>query len=458
MAQAVAKAGDVPAKALQRAGFADSPESADELVKQASSEPPVDAKSLAQELAKAMKEVIETRKTETEDPKKASDLIRLLKLAEKVGLISAEGMCNPESSESEAPAPETLLPPSSPSAIKLASEEAHPSRPIPWTRLLIVLLILGYFSVAILGAVGWVDVGWRNSPPGGVRFIDPHNGKVVDNVPLNSAGGNTTSSSGFLSNVLWPLPLGWRGVNSLLSGLNRQKPEPTLVVFPMVDTLTAEQCILARPEDLKIDASGRLMGGSINHHELRTSLLYHIGRKHLSGMCAQHVGVPVCYCVLDMRHKMRNQTVVQAPEDQEYLELFNPRIIGVSRNKIRQVHERNIFCSKQYFAKRFEAITVEYLDGVGNLWERDFNGTHSFNLQHAAEIHRGMRTCMDNSADLLMLLLRGRLGGGPENDPFERQMLFTNTETHRTERPSVPKALPAPPVPVIPDPVGEPKK
>ena len=92
---------------------------------------------------------------------------------------------------------------------------------------------------------------------------------------------------------------------------------------------------------------------------------------------------------------------------------------------------------------------MEYLDGSGNMWERDLNGTHSFNMQHAVEIHRGMRTCMDDAADLLLLLMRGRLGGGPESDKFERQMLFSNTETHRTERPPTPKALPAVPIPKL---------
>jgi peptide deformylase len=420
-----------------------------------------DPKTVAQDLAKAMRELAESRRKGEDNPghpEKVKNVTDLMKEALKQGLVQESDLMTLLD-----PSPAYEPPPAPPPALPQEEEEAKPIPPkhrgVPWKRLLLLGLLIVYGAGILLGATNRVDLNWRPPPPPGVQFRDPHNGNPVPPGPgkqqqqssnSNNNASSSSSSSTFASlpgMLLWPISVPFRWVYThLTADSTKAEKERALVVFPMVDTLSAEECILVRPEDLK-SGNGRLMGNTVGHQELRTSMIYHMSNRRLSGMCAQHVGLPACYCILDMKHKYRNSTLVTSPED--YIELFNPRIIGISRNKIVQVQERNIFCAKQYFAKRFEAITVEYLDGNGNLWERDFNGTHSFNLQHAAEIHRGIRTCMDDAADLLLLLMRGRLGGGPERDSFERQMLFSNTEVHRNERPSVPQALPTPILPRI---------
>jgi peptide deformylase len=417
---------------------------------------------LVAELTAAITAVTTSRKEEHDRDNPRGHAEKLMQMSKAANLAKEKGVL----SEAQF---ETLLYSISPTlAPEVPEQEPAPAipppTPIPWKRLIWATVITVYLVVMILGATGKVDVSWRVAPPPGVKFVDPHNGAVLADAPQSEDPNATQSGTleHLQSLLFWPAPIVARLLRASRGKIPKDQEEKAIVVYQMAESLTSEECIMITPEQIE---KGKMMDDTVRHEVLRTSLLYHIASKKLTGICAQHVGVPVCYCVLDMRFRHRklpptNSTIAEpaAPavpflqrfqDTNDYLELFNPRVIGVSRNRIVQVHEKNVFCKNPFFAKRFEAISVEYLDHTGTLWERDFNGTHSFNLQHAMEIHRGLSTCMDDSADHLMLMMRGRIGGSPERDGFEKQMLMSNTDAHRSDRPAPPKALPAAPLPKV---------
>jgi len=330
-----------------------------------------------------------------------------------------------------------------------------------------------WLSVSVLGlallvyVIGGVLASFREPSPllMDVRFINPSDGSRVPKPKSETDMGSFASSSidddnnnpqtigrvRWVSNVvLWPYQWWTR------ERYREEREQNAVVVYPLVDSINTEECILVTPEEAR---SGKMFGGRVPLIEVRTSLLYHLASKRITAACAQHIGVPACYCILDMRMHpdggkanltyAGSKSFMDLFQPGDYLEVFNPNIIGFSRNRILQVQEKNVFCQKPYFTKRFEAITVEFLDASGNIWERDFRSVHSFNLQHAAEIHRGIRSCLDNSADLLMQILRGRIGGSNERPAFERQMLFSDPESHRNYRPPLPSPGPVAALPKI---------
>jgi peptide deformylase len=343
--------------------------------------------------------------------------------------------------------------------------------------LLIAITALLYLAAAAMIAPNTgLDTSTASSLPS-LRLVNPHDhsrvvqsrfedelGSFLASGSDNSGSTASTESSNrrLLSarRLLWPLQLIARrlGNGNAEEDTKHAREKNAIVIYPLVDSIGAEECLMVTPDEVQL---GRVLGGSIPLVELRTSLLYHLASKRITAACAQHIGVPVCYCILDMRRHegsskhpstslpahMRNFVDLFQPGD--YLELFNPKIIGFSRNRIMQVQERNVFCKKTYFTKRFEAVTVEFLDNEGRVWERDFHGIHAFNLQHVAEVHRGMRSCLDDSADLLVQLIRGRIGGSGERSAFERAMLFADPDSFRNQRPSAPLPKVASPTPAL---------
>ncbi len=288
-----------------------------------------------------------------------------------------------------------------------------------------------FVVVSMLLAYGIGMVAFSDETSSDVLFLNPHDRSKIEYPKTEERHGVVLRPSPRSWDLMWPVHV-WNKPRKA------KDSTAAVVVFPFVESINSEECTFVKPDEI---THGQLMGGTVALSELRTSLMYHLSTKRFTAVCAQHVGIPTCYCVLDMRKKNNTRS------EEDYIELFNPTIIGFSRNAIMQVQEKNAFCKEAYWTKRFEAIAVAFLDSEGNEWERDFRGVHSYNLQHAAEIHRGLRTCLDDSSDLLIQLLRGRLGGSPERSSFERQMLFADAESWRTSRPPLPSPAPVVPLP-----------
>lgn len=275
---------------------------------------------------------------------------------------------------------------------------------------------------------------------------------VVGFYLFSSSSSADAASSPSRIQELWTWP-----ITILLSTRAAHDPQAPVIVYHLQDSITSETCLRVAPEHIR---SGYSLGGKVLLHDLRTSLLYHMASRGDNAICAQHVGVPLCYCILDTKHVAANGSVLQRPlaarrsfaetyQDgkDHYIELFNHRITGLSRNRLMLVQEKNVMCKTQYWAKRFATVYVEYLDANGDLYEKLFNGTHAYNLQHATEIHHGLRTCSDETADALLKLLRGRLTA--PGDDESQAMLLTSPEVHRNYAPPLAAPLPTPKLPSV---------
>lgn len=238
----------------------------------------------------------------------------------------------------------------------------------------------------------------------------------------------------------------------------QQKP---LVVYQMVETLNSDGCVLVLPDDL---IAGKFFG-KYHYEELRTSMLWHMVSRNYSGICAQHVGVPLCYCMLDTRRfdadgneystliassnpgePPRRLTAMDYVSGRDYLEMFNQEVPGESVDSISKVQEANALCKESHWRTRYDMVVVSYLR-PGNpprRFKEVFSGTHSYNIQHFFDIQHGQTGCRDDAADLL----RGRAHNPRSRTANSaRVLMFDNPTSHRTYIASPPPPSPVPELP-----------
>lgn len=332
----------------------------------------------------------------------------------------------------------------------VAIPDGKRKRKIYWGRA--VLMALAVLFVLWLLSSGATWLWLKTISPRQPRMAPPD--KVFD---VDSVKREESEHGSLVDAWIWP----WQ----FLFGSPRHDASSPVIAYRLHDTITSETCLRASPNDIR---NGRLLGGKVLLHDLRTSLLWHMATSGYTAICAQHVGVPACYCLLDTRRVTPDGKVKPRQSDPtrsftdafrstdggHYMELFNPRITGLSRNRLMLVQEKNVMCQQSYWAKRFASVYVEYVDSNGDLYEKLFNGTHSYNMQHVTEIHHGMSTCSDDSADALLKLVRGRLSS--PDDGEAQAMLFTSPELHRNYHPAVASPLPAPRLPDVA--IGKDKK
>ena len=213
-----------------------------------------------------------------------------------------------------------------------------------------------------------------------------------------------------------------------------------IIVFPIVSTINSEKSLFVTPEDIR---TGKFLGGTVTYQDLKTSMLYHMRDKRYSAMCAQHVGVPIQYCILDEWRVLANGSRLDPsiPLGKEWLsepyitELFNPVLDGWSENRLDLVQERNVFCPHEHWVLRFRWIWVKFLMAPsGDMSRLFYNGTHAYNIQHFLQIHKGMKGCMENSAEELA------------REAYRDKMQYVLPADYRN-------ALPAPPSIVVPEPI-----
>jgi hypothetical protein len=235
-----------------------------------------------------------------------------------------------------------------------------------------------------------------------------------------------------------------------------------LIVFPLTESLIPDACVRVGAQGLK---TGRVAvpGGTVSMTDLRTSLLYHARDQRLTAICAQYVGVRLCYCLL-----ARNATAASgAPEpssgqDQpaaraardaalpldphdplertDYIELVDQRMSGFTPDNLVTALEHSWFCKKPREVKRYAGVWMTYLDGFARKHERLFEGTDALNVQHCSEIQAGLRPCRDDPLDALTELVRGMIVGRGD---ASGAVLFGDPEARRAaSHPPLPPALP----------------
>lgn len=217
-----------------------------------------------------------------------------------------------------------------------------------------------------------------------------------------------------------------------LGGAGAAPPPRTVIVYPLLERPRNEECVPLTPDEIR---AGSFLGGKHQLVDVSTSMLYHMRARGLSGICAQHVGVPACYCALDLtratpsglrlparslRHPAPDQATRNSDEvtrnlnaaerylEDEVLHLFDPQIVGASRRLV-VTSEANAYCPERHSSKRHESVYASFYDRRGEPYEMLFNGTHSINVQHALEIHAGQVRCEDDAEHLLQRAILSRL-------------------------------------------------
>jgi hypothetical protein len=237
--------------------------------------------------------------------------------------------------------------------------------------------------------------------------------------------------------------------------LLRQKPLDTspVIVYSLLSKLNSDGCVLVYPEDIQ---QGRFFG-KYRYDDVRTSMLWHMVGHNYSGICAQHVGLPMCYCMLDMKRfdadgqeyevNQTERNIQHYERGVDYLELFNVDIVGATTDDQFKVNEANAFCPRPEWRTRYLQSVATFLvprkDKPRKMTQL-FNSTHSYNLQHFYELSHGLAGCTDDASHLLRERL---LDPNSRSVKTGRMLLLGHPGGTRT---SVAAPLPPAPMPELP--------
>lgn len=244
--------------------------------------------------------------------------------------------------------------------------------------------------------------------------------------------------------------------------LHRTVTNKRLIAYQMAETLNSDGCALILPKELEL---GRFFG-KYSYEELRVSMVWHMVNRNYSGICAQHVGVPICYCMLDIRRfdaegneyapvtkSVSSPSAASLPSEYEsgrdYLEMFNQEVVGASVDSLSKVQEANALCKESHWRTRFDVTVVSFLQpgSPPRRFRETFTGTHSYNIQHFFDIQHGQSGCRDDATDLL----RGRaFNANSRSAAAQRVLLFENPAAQRTQIAPSPPPAPLPELPHIP--------
>jgi hypothetical protein len=130
---------------------------------------------------------------------------------------------------------------------------------------------------------------------------------------------------------------------------------------------------------LLFDSSNGKMG-TISFRDVRYSLLSHMVAQNYDYMCAQHIDVPLSYCILHLRN-------VNA-----YLDVFNVDITGLVKGYAMN-RETKLICGNAEEVIRFRSVWAEVTLLDGRRHERLFHEELSFSLQQIFELQHNLSPC-----------------------------------------------------------------
>ncbi len=167
-------------------------------------------------------------------------------------------------------------------------------------------------------------------------------------------------------------------------------PVPPLPIYPLMSELPLiEHCV---PVTFPIP---EVMAHQISYSDLSYALHYH--QDHVvPPVCAIHVGLPYCYCV------MRDN--VSAP----HVDMFNPRLVGYSLGDegMAMVQESGLACPRLAWLIRFRVVWIRYQDTTGMTVERRFDRPLAYEIQHLLELLAGDTSCGAERLSTLSRLVR----------------------------------------------------
>jgi peptide deformylase len=185
---------------------------------------------------------------------------------------------------------------------------------------------------------------------------------------------------GGMNGARWLLVALLVGVVGVLAARYLQRPPEQLM--PMQEhVLYTSSCERLNASEV---ALGYTLGeGTYDRPRMRNSLLHHMDRLNQSLLCALHLGVPLCYCVMysaaDMSYRRG-----PAPRPSQYTELFNPAVrlfVLEARSRTEQTPE----CPNTYNIRRFTKMTLNYFDSDGKPAEATYYDDQAADLQYALE-------------------------------------------------------------------------
>jgi hypothetical protein len=158
--------------------------------------------------------------------------------------------------------------------------------------------------------------------------------------------------------------------------------QPTLDVKNKLvrDGRFSGQCQHISGNDIR---NGTAFEGTVSLSQLRDDLLIHIHMTDSPLLCAQHVGLPLCYCVKRLDPLA---TVGPRPSRGAYEELFNINLYSMTVNTQHNSHEEPYECERDYWCYRFDFVWASYQDASGAVIKRKFEGLDSDLLQYAMEV------------------------------------------------------------------------
>jgi len=129
---------------------------------------------------------------------------------------------------------------------------------------------------------------------------------------------------------------------------------------------------------------GSTLDGAVLLAQLRDDLLVHLHATDLPLLCAQHVGLPLCYCV--KRTYPLAPNVGPKPPRNAYEELFNPSLYYYKDHLLHKSHEQPLECEHDYWTDRFDVVGLEYQDSAGDVAKVKFDGPEGDVVQYALEV------------------------------------------------------------------------
>lgn len=171
---------------------------------------------------------------------------------------------------------------------------------------------------------------------------------------------------------------------------------PLFVLYPLNPQPPTQECTHVSADMLN----------SVRIGDVKRSLLHHLSNSDYDFLCAQHLGMPLCYCIAHLQSHIEgpginnnnNSTALIIPTQPEslYVNMFNMNILGYSRNMIMANNELSLFCKEPLVVRRYEHIWAEFTNADQSKHEREFRGSVAYNLQQMFELQHAMPVCADN--------------------------------------------------------------
>ena len=150
---------------------------------------------------------------------------------------------------------------------------------------------------------------------------------------------------------------------------------------------------------------------SFNFRDIRYSMISHMVDEQFDFICAQHIDIPLCYCILRVpsyhNYEVHTTQTTEVKREDLFVDIFDLWIVShpPKRNRVVLNVESARFCKNHALetndgtsdgvrqAERFEYVTARFktLDGVE--YERTFSSNMAYSIQQMYDIQHNLNPC-----------------------------------------------------------------